>query len=1335
MRLSATYRGGDDPFEGDRVVELRALPAGATVQRATLTVTPTNAAPAPPRAPFEEHFVFAPVRNGELAAADWGVTATSAGSSVEVDLHARRTLASVAGARIKDSVLAVDVGGLYVELDTNGAVLTPDGTTFKMTDAGALPGVTVPGFRLTAVGGVPAIDTVVVRSAPANVTIRLGSLGPFWTYVGDLAAPQTTPDFAETLRTFLLSADVRDGTYVIPFAVHADGVARMDLEIELEYVLGRSLLPAGLAEAVLPFDLSTFARSGSAELSVRLPAGAQVIPGLTRARVQGAFESTRIADSVEAAVMPPPAGTTVAVDRAGAQALAPQGADILASGFDLCLAPLGPSARLTLTLLADGDGKPFGPPLLRAPLELELTREQGRAAAWTTVPLTEPFHLEDDRRYWLVLQALDGEASWGAVAAAATAVPLQASGDGGFSWSVATDAQLPGPLTALHRLRVTPDRFTMPIAVDIGDQHVTLEEFEPLNRVDFTVDTPKLAQAFDAAVAAASARGCPPAEHLSNPGLDDWIGVGDELRLGEPFALRQLPGPLALSPDGRQAHVATRGQPDTDGDVTLLETVQLACGTPVDPIDVDGVDPVLVALDRTGSRAYLFGHAVETSVGTALAIVDLDARRLVGITGLEAVSGLAVAPDGGHLLLLKEIPGKLVIDAVDTRTIERVAIQGAGLADALAPFATITLDENERLDPSLPTAAWAATGAGGGTLFAFAAVEQVSGASVGSHVLLVTKERPEDIKRVQFGGKPLALAATADGRRIVVACDGDRSLHVIATDVPGEPQATSITLGAAPVAMTLSADGTRAAVLSNTDVAVYDLDSLQLVVRAPIASQGTTPSPRALAGSARLDLLLVADAGSQALLRLATDAVPVDWVLTSGTVEPHCFDGDLAALLGHRRARLLLDITPSIAAGGEPAPPRVPSSISQVVPVRGGCRYFFSFRALADQPASEGEVLWRTGDCGLARSDRVPITEFERPPGRDHHAADPKLVLHRVTLDAPPGTSQAEVRFTVPTGGLAGIGSVSLRGSDTVGADPDFQQHADGAPGWAADPGGASLSIERAAGANATRIVNDAAAAGSLVQSFAVTGGLPLVVEVSGRVAASGDDPGPALELRFFDERGGATGGRVTAALSRHAFDHVVLAADVPAAATRAELRLALPAGAAVELEHVRPQQPTDVDVPIAFRAEARGELAVSAAEVVYDVRPARTPALPATGVCTPTAPGSVPGAESAEDGCCCADHDRHKAKGATGKRSGERMPPRGAGLLPAHPVASRALTAVPSIGPARAGRLARAGIGTAERLAVAAPRAVSAALGGMSENAARNLIERARELVSRSDP
>ena len=188
----------------------------------------------------------------------------------------------------------------------------------------------------------------------------------------------------------------------------------------------------------------------------------------------------------------------------------------------------------------------------------------------------------------------------------------------------------------------------------------------------------------------------------------------------------------------------------------------------------------------------------------------------------------------------------------------------------------------------------------------------------------------------------------------------------------------------------------------------------------------------------------------------------------------------------------------------------------------------------------------------------------------------------------------------------------------------------------------------------------------------------------------------------------------------------------MPAGVTQAQLRLPLPPGAVIELEHVESRQPSDTETPVAFRAQSPGELAVSGAEVVYDVVPAPAPAFPPTGACTPTAPGHVPGAEPDPHGCCCADHERHDTKPMIAGAP-SRVNARGTAPLRARVAAPHSLTEVGGIGPIRARRLARVGITTAERLAVADPRLVARVAGSRGKpatrTAAQSMIACAREL------
>ena len=1336
MQLEATYRGADDPFEGDRTVLLRGLPAGALVRKATLSFTPTAA-----RKAFEERFVFPPLGNGDLSAPAWGVARTPSGSSVEIDFHARRTLAAVSGSSVTNASLAADVGGVFVDLKKNGAVGGSGTDIFKVLASGDLPGITVERFRLTAGTGTqaPAVDTVVVRSVPTNVSVRLGMLGPFFTRIGELAAPVTTPDFADVLRVFLLQAKVEAGAYVVPFTVHSDAIARLELTLEVEYLGRRSLLPDGLPEVVLPFDLSTFAQRGSAALSVRLPVEAHVEPGATTARVRGAFDDTRIADAAGTGEAAAAAEAVVAAGRAAAQAVEAAG-DVVATGIDLELAPLTPTVRLSATLLGDSDGKPFGDSLLPSPLDVRLTRDKSRAAAWITAPFEEPFHFEVGRRYWVVLQALDGEASWAAAATTGDAA-LQVSTDGGLSWTAATDARLPGPLAALHRLRVTPPAFEMPIALDVGSgqarQRVSLRRFEPLGRVDLTLDTPELAKAFDEAVAVSGTAACPTAEHLANGEFDDWLRAGGELAEADPIEPKGSARALALTRDGRRLYVATVGMLEagsTASQGAFLEPFDLLCGTAA-PVQLDAggppLDPMFVALHPNGERAYVFA---DMDGFGQLVVVDTAAGARIG-DPLEAkgLAGPAIGPDGDRLFFLRADD----VVAIDARTVDRLALENGHLLGAVEKIATVPLQgDRGGVSPPLVVA-----GRGPETRVVFA--EDVR--TKPGRLVVVDLSQPENPAHVDVGERPVALAATPDGRRVVVACEVDKSLGVV--DVERMSVAT-VSLPEAPIGVALADDGTRAAVLSASGVTIYDLGSRRQVAAA--GPLGRDPS--ALAGSAALDELFVAYFEEAYVTYIVTGAaLPVEWTLTSGAVEPRCLAGDVVAVLGSRARR-----------PGERTPPRGPSALSQVVPVTPGCRYALSFTGVADQPDSVAEVLWRDTSCGLAQSEQIPVAELDRSQGATGAPA-PSLVLHRKTFDAPAGADQAEVRFSVPSGAHAMIGAVSLRGSDAAVRNEDLRERDGDRPaGWDLDPPGSQVSLEPAAGAVTVENPNGTAAA--LVQSITVTAGSPIEVELTARVVRPGADQGPALELRYLAAGNAAAPPALTVPLSPSAFDRVVLEDTVPAGITAAELRLSLPAGAALEVARVAVRQPTTVEVPVAFRAQTRGELAVQAAEVAYDRREAQPPPVPDRGLCPSTAPGDSPSAEPRHACGCCGSREavegetraatpagrpatvrRCASCGAPMIAGGGRPAPgvlvvlpsktavhsRGTGMPSAGVAVMPAITDIRGIGAARARRLARVGLGTVDRLAAASPPMVVAVLPQLSTSGAEQLLAQARRLVS----
>ena len=1381
MRLQTTYAGGSDPFEGDRVVILRALPAGALVRRAVLTVSPAASAHSPP---FQERFVFGAARAGELPAADWGITAVAAGTAVEVDMHARRIAASVAGARVTDAALTVDIGGLFVDLNDRGTMLGPDDAPWRMQAGGLLPGVTTARFRLTGAQQAPVPDELAVRAVPANITVRLGTIvGPFWTHAGELTSPASTPDFAGLMNAFLLTARVEAGAYPMPFTIHADGIARLDLALDVEYLLTQSLTPARLDEVALPFDHGTFARTGGGALSVRLPAGAKVEPGLTTARVRGAFDATRIAPGTGTGDAPVVAEVAISAGRAIAQPVQPA-ADVIATGIDLCLAPLGPAARLSLTVMADADGTPFGQPLLPAPIEFALAREDHGGVAWITVALDAPLTFVAGRRVWLVAQAVTGEAVWATAAAAATAtgdVALQVSVDGGLSWSQATDARHAGPLDGLHRLRITPPAFSMPVSLDIGAEpairRVSLERFAPLGRVDVTLDTPEFAAALEAAAAASAPAASAPGEHLANGGFDDWLAVGDELRETTRASLLGGPSCLAGTADGRRVYVGTfqQGSGEFDPQRALLEPIELGCGAPLEPIELDSsahvARPTVVVVGDAPARAYVLAHRPNSAdAANELAVVDLEAQSVIGRPIVRMpYSGMALAPGAERLLLLRVAttdtgtPGvtaadpsaddgtTFAIDVLDTRAVERHAHD----EDPGPPSETdtavvqVTLEAGNGVAGET-SAVFAAGARGQETLLA---IGLTGGPGNPGQVCLLTLERPTLPPQILLvDSEPAALAISDDGARVVVACGGgDHRLQVAVDGVVGPP----IPLGDRPRAVVCDASGSIAAVLTPSSVELYDLDSRRRLSAVSLPD-GSRPSAM-LRGSPRLDALAFTDEFGPRFVRLARPALPLDWTLTSGSVDPWCFAGDLGALLGR---------PPEPEDRSRPTPLRR-SSISQLVAVQAGCRYTLQFRGLADQDASVAEVLWRPGGCGLARTDRLPITAFD-PEAREADAPA-QLPLHRAELEAPADAVQAEVRFVTPAGGQALIGSVSLRGSATIGANEDLLEREAGQPvAWTSEAPGGPLTFTAGAG---VLVSNDTAAAAALVQVVAVDGPGSISLELVGRIVASGAEPGPTLAIRSLGSDGAVVGDETAAALSATAFDRLVLEAAAVAGAERAEVRLTLPPGASVEVESLRVLRAEAVDVPVAFRAEAPGELSVRDAVVAYDVGTSPAAVVAGTGggapgACPATPPGEPPGPEPAKPACgCCGSHETAGAERRAATPAGNAAAlrtctacggqaitfggvaasaptirpsavlahARGTGLVdvvaPMH-----ALTMVRGIGDARAARLARAGIGSAERLAAAHPQVVATLLGNVHVGAAARIVENAG-LVAATTP
>ncbi len=542
MKLTDTYSGANDPFEGDRMIWLRSLPANARVTKATVTLTP---------AVFIDVIQF----DSGTGVGAWGVTRDPAAQSKATywaiaHLHTRRSISAIVASREQAQgsnppvptdggrvSVQTDLGGTWVGIASDGTMLTTgkQPLVLTLTKPGEptsvdLPALTTEKIKLTAVsdvngtvntGGVVTLYGLAIHSFPTNVSVRLGQMPPFWTRPGELAAAATSPDFADVLNTFLADASIENAFYTIPLVVHSDAIAQMDVTLDIDYVIEQRVLPPQLTEITMSYSFSTMPGIDDSLTTVALPRQAIPVAGKSGASVQGQFQPTRVADGP---IGEEPESVSVEVSPECSLAQALQSThEIEVIGVDL---PLGKTltglAGLNVAIRSDDDGKPSSEVLASA--EVRVDKPLPDQSTWGSATLQAPFRILPGVRYWLVLQSQIGKAFWNAtrgtaVAPAIVEPALQCSRDGGLSWRAATAPAVKEPLAALIRLRNRPERFSIPVQLQIGKGpgaiRRRLDEYAPLGSVEFDFDfAEKLT------------------EHLAKPELASPCGTGELLTNG-----------------------------------------------------------------------------------------------------------------------------------------------------------------------------------------------------------------------------------------------------------------------------------------------------------------------------------------------------------------------------------------------------------------------------------------------------------------------------------------------------------------------------------------------------------------------------------------------------------------------------------------------------------------------------------------------------------------------------------------------------------------------------------------------------------------------------------
>lgn len=1342
MIRSDGYDGSARAFEGETTLLVRSVPAGARLKRATLTVTPVAG---PSGALFEERIEFADPAD---TARTLGATKLAAGSAfVEVDFHKRRTLAGVTGTNLSGASLQVDLGGIYVELNAKGAIKTPTDPSDFTVGNGLLPGLTVAKFKLTAATnatGAPDASSVTIRSVPSNLTVRLAKMAPFWARPGDLAGPATSPDFAAPLQAFLATAPVENGFSLVPLVVHSDTLARLSFRLDIEYLDSVAATPNELSEVNLSYGVGTTANA-PVQLSVTLPPGARVVAGDTTARVTGAFGPTRVVEGYGA--------PTGAVSIAGTAAVTPAlavaqvvavTAPVSAVAIDLLLTGLTRTAQLGLDLRADLDGKPDGTSLLGQTVPFTLQSTASPAAAWVSVALPKEFHFAPTgkpARYWVVLQSLEGSVSWNVAAlaapAAATPPPLpamQQTSDGGLSWRTAVldaPAQLP-PLSAVYRFRYQPDRYQVPIEMQIGDgpaaTRVKLDRFQPLSRVDFALDVPEVADGINTYLSGAAPAACSQAEHVANGDFRQWHALGTGL--GAPNVLTPVTstGLLLLSADGQYAYAGTS---DQNGSQLAVIDVLRDMVLPADAIALDTQPPVFGAASPDGTRLY-------AGTASAIHVVDAAARTDLGASGSRDLTSPrfgALSPDGASLYV--------------------------GTASSVACYGTATLEAAARARGTLgtPNASVTANPAGIAVAPDGAHVYVADNTSGGS-ILVLSAPALDREDTVPVGSALAGIAVTPDGTRVVVLDTQPPAVWIV--DLATKSVVASLPIAATPQALAIAADGTQAYLLTNDalgqTIVVLDLARLKLSAPSSVASTAAPSSgaPVTIVATAAGNRLYVADGARQTLTSVPLGTLtPADWT-PSGLVQlaPVTTAAPVLVLGDWRASKTAADV-----------------SISQVVPVSDGCPYVFAFSASANvvavgsfsrshdaaaSPDAAAEVIWLSAQCGVARTDTVPIGKAGR-----------SLTPYRTSLRAPAGATQAEIRFRAAAGTFAEVSTVSLAGNADALANGGLQQiGTDGAPtGWSTPPGVGTLAVS-ARPAAGVRLRNPGAQTAELVQSVDVPPNAQLSLELVGRSDAA--TAVPTVTLDFTGSDGAAIGSATSIAVDPADFERHLAALAPPPGAVQARVHVRLPPAATLDVQRLSLRSVAGVTVPVSFVAQAPGDLRVSQAVVAYERVPVPPPPVPAAGLCTPTPAGQAPGeAASDPDSCYCTCCNAQRtmqhpsaattpagrpATVATCATCGTPMLRVGGPVMAGSAVAAMVfpvvmvaatgasfvtptspppVTTVPGIGPKRAAMLATAGIVTVDDLARSNAKDVASLLRGVSAASVDVILKSAQHLVA----
>ncbi|MCA9941830.1 MAG: glycosyltransferase [Anaerolineales bacterium] len=1204
---------------------------------------------------------------------------------IVADLHTRRKITQLTARSIinpaSGTTVQVDVGGLWIRLADNGNLLTDEGgEEFEVDLSSALSIINIPptnvqGIKLQHASSELDILSVRLSSYPTNLSLSLGQGVPFWVRPGELVVAETSPEFAEVLQAFLAEAEVVNGYYDVPLVLHSDSIASLDVTVEIDYLLEKSLLPAGVSETKLPFKHNGLAETEGTLLQIEVPVGSRVVPCKTNGRITGAFEPSRVVYGPLGEVTPV-AGVPIQTNQSQAQPVQLY-EDLLVTAVDLLLSAVTTTAEVDVLLLADTDGKPSSTPQFSPPATISISRDVTGKPTWISTPLPSEIQFETGKRLWLVLQTRRGEVRWH-VQPNSEGVGLQFTDNGGLSWRQTAVAAAPGPLAGFFRLRHTPSRFQMPVELQVGTgdaaQRISLERFAPTGRVDFNLDFADVAAKINSYLEANSHAAFPEGEHLVNGDFKEWTPVGESPGAFLPISLPDQPAPtaIAIDHDGQKAYIGTE-----DGQFILME---LPCNTVINTLELNVYEGQiqLIIISPDSSRAYIVSNS------DRLHVVDIVNEQTLGEYAIlrPTPHDLVIAPDGRHLYVTEfdENARQGAVRIINTALLEEdlltnsTPIQIAKKDDELSTIqiesnldlplrpTSLAVDSNNRLFVTVQPVELTeeddedSSSTQPDFLFATLLAEVDPVDSKGYiHVFNLTTHKEEVVSPLQIGSRPRGIALSPDGKWAVVANAEENSISIIDTialslvgspiSLPGSSSISATDFPLASIAIAPNGQRVYTAIGRNQTINIVSIPSKRIVERINL-NEAIEDAKFVLSPQGdRLYSIFnsLGDRRNSLGYLIIGLQVPEEWVLTSGSLLPFCYSDPF-----HQVG--VLGVSPFTLNTLQEA-----TSLSQVIPIAPDCNYRFSFWGTSLEGDAFAEVLWFGSECGSNRIDQVPIRRFEpqvketesnphrlKPQATEAEHFLPEIVLHEAQFTPPVGATQAEIRFTAAERSVAIVDEVSFQATKEAIVNGDFNFRPAGeVASWTLSPTGATgLALSNQDGN--LSLGNSSISSFALVQTIPVSPEQSFNLSFQGRVTSPTDQP-PRLELHWFAIDDAAAGPTVILEIDPTGPDKQVLRSAVPATAVEAELHLVLPPGTALTVNQISFVPIELITVPMNFLAHAPGELTVTNLRVCLDALPASRPPIPETGLCTPTPPGREPGSRSGDQCYCpCCGGEKH---------------------------------------------------------------------------------------------